>query len=150
MSDTPHEVCLLYIGAARPAKGRALLQQFLILPDNLTAPPDSEAVSYSKTKATVVGARYRVQATDAEASRITPSTLTFAGQWNGDRERVVGWCAADRALRAQHRSENEERRAKKMDPFRQNLEPLREAYRRARGSQREQLIACIVAEVTRP
>jgi hypothetical protein len=119
------------------------------MPDGMTPAPDEDALFFAKTKASVVGARYRVQATDATASRIIPGTMAFAGQWDGDRERVVGWAAADRALRASHRTELEHQRAKKMDPFRRNLEPLREAYQRARGAQRAQLLACIVAEITR-
>lgn len=65
-------------------------------------------------------------------------------RWPDEDERTQ-WAAEHRIAKA---ASDAVKGARKADPFQEALDPVREAYRRARGTHRAQLLAAIVRYIT--
>lgn len=65
--------------------------------------------------------------------------------WLQDRDLVTEWSATSRA---DERASEAFRFASKSDPFQEELEPIREAYRKAVGANKNYLLAAVVRYIT--
>lgn len=92
-----------------------------------------------------VGGRYSFEA-DKEKGSIRAATGKWLG-WFHDKEKILEWATEAKTREAVYASEKLLKDAKRRDLF-EVLEPVRRAYHRSPGSQRDVMLALIVRYVT--
>ncbi len=110
--------------------------------------PTAEAIQYySLTRTTKVVEKYGpgiVLEIDADESTIWTGTAKYIRPWP-DAVARRRWAAKTEAVK---RAAAAVRGAAKVGPFREALDPIREAYQNARGTHRTQLLAAVVQYLT--
>jgi len=94
------------------------------------------------------GMVYCVEVDPEDASTIYSGTAQYVGQWP-DREQRATWQMLDSTMGQKIALMRKAKKAKNQDDVLECLEPIREAYRKARGMQRNLILARAVQYITR-
>ena len=94
------------------------------------------------------GMVYRVEVDPEDESTIYTATAQYVGQWPNQEQRAE-WQMLDSTVGQKIALMKSAKKAKNHDDVLECLEPIREAYRRARGMQRSLILARAVQYITR-
>lgn len=95
------------------------------------------------------GIVYRVEHPPGDTEKFYTGTAEYVGLWPDKKQRAA-WQVYDQTKGQQIALLKRMKKAKADDAMLECLEPIREAYQRARGLQRNLLIARAVQYITRP
>jgi len=104
--------------------------------------------SSSKYMGGAAGIVYRVEQPPDNPDQIYTATARYEGTWP-DREQRAAWQVTDQTKGQEIALKKEAKKAKRDDAVLECLAPIREAYQRARGMQRNLLLARAVQYITR-
>jgi hypothetical protein len=155
-------VVLVYLRATETDKGKKGVLFALVTEEewNLAQrgqPPDlasdeekrNRCYSPKNWKGVMPGQVFRVEAKDAQANTIFPTTQQYLGVWPDEQARIR-WRAMDQAIQTSWEMEARKTKDAKQDPLAAALEPLRELYGKIIGSNRKAaLLARIITYITR-
>lgn len=111
-----------------------------------------DGLAFYQKKSTTTGMRgspgmvYEVEGEDV--SQIYPRSARYSGQWP-NREHRARWQLEHQSRRAVIDLHNRKKKDQRDDPLMECLEPVRRAYKRAVGAQRNVLLAQVVERITR-
>ena len=94
------------------------------------------------------GIVYRVEQPPDDDTSYFIATARYAGRWE-NQEQCAAWQMADSAKGQQIALMKDHKRAKRQDDVLECLAPIREAYKKARGLQRNLILARAVQYITR-
>jgi hypothetical protein len=94
------------------------------------------------------GMVYRVEVDPEDASTIYTATAQYVGVWPDQKQRAE-WQMLDSTVGQKIALMKKAKKAKNQDDVLECLEPIREAYRKARGMQRSLILARAVQYITR-
>ena len=156
------KVLLLYMGPIRSTKKKKLSCWLLVTQDdidNKTIDPDFEFEHYHEDKMRIfsiavakkvyasVGNVYEFEVDTPEATSIYQNTGKYHCKWKDKRACVI-WDARSAAIEAEFDAEAKLKQVSHTRSLREVLEPVRHAYKQARGVHKSHLLAQVVRYIT--
>jgi len=138
---------LVFVGVRQSMKNDMMYVFHKIMEDGITL--EKESRSYSKLKNIgCAGSIWSVEVSPDQESTIYTNTMKYEGMW-GSTYKVVEWQAlSDAAITAIGLERRKAKETSNNEVF-ECLEPLRKAYAKAVGRERQILLAQVVEYVTR-
>lgn len=150
MADEPKpraRIKLVYVGIRQSEKNDVLYVFHKILEDGVTL--EKESRKYSKLKSVGrAGSMWLVEVSPDQESTIYTNTMKYEGMW-GATYKVVEWQALSDAAATAIAYEKRKAKDTSVNEVFECLEPLRKAYGKAVGRERQILLAQVVEYVTR-